>query len=391
MPNRSFDEHMVIELKDGRLMMLVRTYSGIGVSYSSDRGHTWSQGTDSGLGGPSSRFHIRRLRSGRILLINHVDFTGRNNLTALLSEDEGKTWCAKLLLDARDKVSYPDVAEGDDGYLYITYDRERGGFRKSLSEALGYAREILLSRITEHDILQGKLVDGGSFLGHIVSKLGAYTGENKNPYGDPHLYSDREYAAHLMKKYEGEERINRIFDCYVPQCDSLHKCALDRVDQRIAVFTAGGCDDDGLLTEIVSAIREMAGTPEPVHPTVERITRWVDEHLTEELSLGEMAEHFCMSRYYLCHFFKQQTGITVLEYRNEKRLTRAKQLLVSSERKVVDIAADCITIKKEGRTYIVSAALFFNSKGRRYSACVCACGQRRRCPQPHSRQRSDRP
>ena len=181
-PDRSFDEHMVAELRDGRLWMLVRTHYGIGESYSSDGGRTWTPGVDSGLGGPSSRFHLRRLRSGRLLLINHVNFTKRNNLTVLLSEDEGRTWCAQLLLDGRDAVSYPDMAEGADGYLYITYDRERGCNKKSLAEAQSYAREILVSRITEADILAGKPIDKGSYLGRIVSKLGDYEGEDSDPY-----------------------------------------------------------------------------------------------------------------------------------------------------------------------------------------------------------------
>ena len=79
----TFDEHMILELTNGVLMMLVRTAYGIGLSYSYDRGKNWSAGQDSGLKGPNSRFHIRRLRSGRVLLINHFEYTGRNNLTAL--------------------------------------------------------------------------------------------------------------------------------------------------------------------------------------------------------------------------------------------------------------------------------------------------------------------
>lgn len=189
--DRSFDEHMVLELEDGRLMMLVRTNYGIGVSYSADRGSTWSEGVDSGLGGPSSRFHIRRLKSGRILLINHVDFVGRTNLTALLSEDEGKTWCGKLLLDERYKVSYPDAVEAEDGYIYITYDRERGGFKQNMQEAQACAREILMARINEEDILQGKLTNKGSFLKAIVSKLGAYHGPQKNPYESLDLFKNK--------------------------------------------------------------------------------------------------------------------------------------------------------------------------------------------------------
>lgn len=173
-PNRHFDEHMVVELRDRRLMMLVRTRYGIGVSFSDDRGRTWTPGADSGLGGPSSRFHITRLRSGRLLLINHVNFTKRNNLMALLSDDDGKTWSKGLMLDERSSVAYPDAKEADDGYIYITYDRDRGAFKKSLEEALSCEREILIARVTEGDILAGECQDPGSYLKQVVSKLGAY-------------------------------------------------------------------------------------------------------------------------------------------------------------------------------------------------------------------------
>jgi len=159
-PNRNFDEHMVVERKDGRLLMLVRAIYGIGKSCSYDGGKTWTPGEDSGLGGPCSRFFIRRLKSGRILLVNHYHFKGRNNMTAMLSEDEGESWKGFLLLDERDQVSYPDGTEDEDGNIYIIYDRERYG-----------AKEILMAKVTEEDILAGKIVSSQSRLKVITDKL----------------------------------------------------------------------------------------------------------------------------------------------------------------------------------------------------------------------------
>lgn len=177
---RSYDEHMFLELPGGVIRCFVRTTYGIGAADSLDGGHTWGKDFDTGYGGPSSRFHIRRLPSGRVLLINHYENKGRNNLTALLSEDDGKTFPYKLLLDERSRVSYPDVALGADGGIHITYDRDRGCFKKSLQEALACAREILTARITEEEILAGKLEDPKSYLKRVVYKLGDY--EGKDPY-----------------------------------------------------------------------------------------------------------------------------------------------------------------------------------------------------------------
>jgi len=137
-PERTVDEHMLVERRDGSLWMLVRTSYGIGESFSFDHGFTWSAGQPSAIEGPNSRFFIRRLRSGRLLLVNHYSCTVRSDLTAALSEDEGRSWGHHLMLDERPGVSYPDGIEAPDGRICIIYDRDRHG-----------AKEILMAVFTE--------------------------------------------------------------------------------------------------------------------------------------------------------------------------------------------------------------------------------------------------
>lgn len=172
-PNRRFDEHMVVERNDGSLWMMCRRYDGIGQAFSYDQGYTWTDEGHSGILSPCTRFFFRRLRSGNLLMVNHVDFLGPNdpidkqdfvdedrcNLMAKLSLDDGKTWVGGLMLDERGEVSYPDGTESDDGLIYITYDHERYD-----------AREILMAVFTEEDILAGRLVDERSRLRVQISK-----------------------------------------------------------------------------------------------------------------------------------------------------------------------------------------------------------------------------
>jgi predicted neuraminidase len=158
-PNRHFDEHMVVERRDGELWMLVRRYDGIGQAFSRDGGRTWWQEGHSGIPNPNSRFFIRRLRSGNLLLVNHTNFHGRNNLTASLSMDDGKSWSNGLSLDERSNVSYPDGCEDGSGVIRITYDFERYN-----------AREILMARFTEKDILAERLLCPESRLRMLISK-----------------------------------------------------------------------------------------------------------------------------------------------------------------------------------------------------------------------------
>lgn len=91
----------VVELKDGRLMMFVRTREGMQyVSYSGDGGNTWSELKPSNIIGPCSPASIERIPgSGELLLVwnNHANvdprlLDRRTPLTVAVSRDEGTTW-----------------------------------------------------------------------------------------------------------------------------------------------------------------------------------------------------------------------------------------------------------------------------------------------------------
>lgn len=339
-PKRSFDEHMILERRDGSLAMYVRANYGIGVSYSYDRGKTWTEGKNSGLGGPSSRFYIGRLRSGRVLLINHTNFKGRNNLTALLSEDDGRTWKYRLMLDERNNVSYPDVKEAEDGYIYVAYDRERGCFRRTLSQACADAREILFAKITEEDIMAGQVVSEGSRLCCVASKLGWYADEGDNPFGEIDRYSENDLVKLLLSK-DSTEIPALLFDQYDINCRNMHKLDREQLDDLIGSLEAKTADKESIIRRLVTLIRsvsvENAGCP----PVVVSIKNAVRDHLSEDPSTADIAEAVCISRYYMCHLFKKETGITVVDYKNELKLTRSKEMLICTDDKIADIAYAC--------------------------------------------------
>ena len=153
--DREFEEYMVIERRDGSLWLLTRTRYGIGESVSTDGGQTWSEVRRSEILHPAARFFLRRLKSGRLLLVKHgaIDqkTKDRSLLTAFLSEDDGKTWFGGLLLDERSKVSYPDGVQAPDGRVYIIYDYDRSG-----------EKQILMATFTEEDVLREEFGSSGS-------------------------------------------------------------------------------------------------------------------------------------------------------------------------------------------------------------------------------------
>jgi len=165
-PDRGFDEHMTYQRADGSVVMLIRAKKVLGEAVSRDNGRSFGEAFDSEFETPNSRFCIRRLTSGRLLFVNHKNFVGRNNLYAMLSEDDGRTWNDGILLDERSGISYPDVTETPDGYLHIIYDYNR------ITD-----KQILVAKLREADILAGKVVSEQAVLKKVINQAyGVYEG-----------------------------------------------------------------------------------------------------------------------------------------------------------------------------------------------------------------------
>ena len=61
---------------------------------------------------------------------------------------------------------------------------------------------------------------------------------------------------------------------------------------------------------------------------VERVRQYIDEHYIEEISRKVIAERFSINADYLGRKFKEITGKSIIEYIQEKRIERARQLIL---------------------------------------------------------------
>lgn len=159
---RGPDEPMIVERKDGSLWMMVRC-QGLAETISLDQGRTWTSVKRIALPHPTSRFFLRRLNSGALLLVKHGPLderVKRDQLTAFISDDDGRTWQGGLMLDDREDVTYPDGAQSADGMIYVVYDHQR--------TPLG---EVLLATFTEEDIRAGKPVSNKTQFRKEISSL----------------------------------------------------------------------------------------------------------------------------------------------------------------------------------------------------------------------------
>lgn len=116
----------VLRRDDGTLIAYMRNNGPGGrtlVSQSVDEGISWSVAESSDVPNAGSGLDGVRLKDGRWVLIANDIPEGRNRLSLLMSDDEGRSWKWRLALEdqASGSYHYPAIIQGRDGKLQVVY------------------------------------------------------------------------------------------------------------------------------------------------------------------------------------------------------------------------------------------------------------------------------
>ena len=90
-----------------------------------------------------------------------------------------------------------------------------------------------------------------------------------------------------------------------------------------------------LFEQRVSAAEEPEKQEER---TITGITRYLQEHLAEEISLSVLAEQFHLNPQYISQLFKSEIGVNFLAYLTNIRMEKAKKLLLSTSLSIAEVA-----------------------------------------------------
>lgn len=70
---------------------------------------------------------------------------------------------------------------------------------------------------------------------------------------------------------------------------------------------------------------------------VERIRQYIQYHVDEDLRIDQLASRVYLSQTYLSYVFKKETGMTLSRYIRQCRMEKAKELLTTTDMKIVQI------------------------------------------------------
>ena len=95
-----------------------------------------------------------------------------------------------------------------------------------------------------------------------------------------------------------------------------------------------------LLTELFIDGYDLKSDSEKCAPYLKELKHYLDHAFTHPLRLDDLEKRFHMSKYRICREYAAAFGLPPLRYLNRKRLETAENLLLSTEKKVHEIALE---------------------------------------------------
>lgn len=100
----------------------------------------------------------------------------------------------------------------------------------------------------------------------------------------------------------------------------------------------GSCIDNLKISLYEKRISGTEPSGKQEERTITGLTRYLQEHLSEDVSLTLLAEEFHLNPQYISQLFKNEIGVNFLAYLTNIRMERAKKLLLSTALSITDIA-----------------------------------------------------
>jgi AraC-like DNA-binding protein len=90
------------------------------------------------------------------------------------------------------------------------------------------------------------------------------------------------------------------------------------------------------LSMVSNQVVVQQQTAEP--PVITRAKHFIQEHQSDDLSLGQVAKAVNTSTFYFCKMFKKATGVNFTDYLSRVRIEKAKNLLLNPNLRISEIA-----------------------------------------------------
>ena len=179
---------------------------------------------------------------------------------------------------------------------------------------------LTIEGVGTYDIRPGSFVryeKGDRYRINIPSRSVYYTSEIEID-----VSSETDFPRHVICTQSELSELEKIYRIWSEQGEYCF------VETRILLLR--------LLMELSRRIRSI---PKGSSAHLNSALAYVHRHASESFSLSDVAAFCNVSESYLRNSFREELGISVMQYRENLRISRAKTLLVSGEHRISEIAS----------------------------------------------------
>lgn len=155
----------------------------------------------------------------------------------------------------------------------------------------------------------------------FLSEFNLFDKINKRPLGENNKISCETAQKHNLYNY-----FNQIEYYIMHRRDESDAMIKSYCIQFLVALNAAGSNSNEISR--------------PSKGRIDSIVDYLTHNISSDITLDFLSEKFFINKYYMCHSFKEKTGLTIKEFMNTRKITKAKQLL-SGGADIMNLCYDC--------------------------------------------------
>lgn len=155
----------------------------------------------------------------------------------------------------------------------------------------------------------------------------------------------RRYSDSLREMRNGLIVFNTLLRKAV-EAGGVHPVHIDRISEKFAkeaekvlTWEESHCLHTEMLRQYCLLVRNYSLTEHS--PVIRNVVNYISIHLSEKLTLTQLAEQYFVNPSYLSTLFKKEMGITVSSYINQQRMRLAVRLFNLGNTEIQEVATKC--------------------------------------------------
>ncbi|MNM57818.1 Melibiose operon regulatory protein [compost metagenome] len=231
--------------------------------------------------------------------------------------------------------------------FYIEYEKHDSSYRMSNFHYHNSYELYILEEGYHHFMINDSLYDITMYDVALFKPNSFHKSRGNHSCARTCLY----FTERFLRQHFTDRSIKSLLSCFDKEIISTSKEAFPRIKKLLLLLERENVDDPDnrifiYLADILNILNENKKTPRVKHvpapyANFAPILSYINQNYNRITKIEEIAEEFYLSKYYLCHVFKEVTGLTLIQYLNNIKIQHACNMLVNSNLSILEIGTAC--------------------------------------------------